>query len=100
MDLHQKHGKIVSGMDAVEDAVKKHKIFLVIVSNDISKKSRENIEYVCTNNCVKLIELKETMASLGNAIGKKNRAIIGIKDKSFSDGIAEKISGGDLLWEK
>ena len=98
--MHQKHGKVVSGMDAVEDAIKKHKVFLVIVSNDISQKSKGNIEYVCTNNCIKLIELKETMEKLGNAIGKKNRAIIGIKDKSFSDGIVEKISGGDLLWEK
>ena len=98
--MHQKLGKVVSGMDAVEDEVKKHKVFLVIVSNDISKKSKENIKYVCTNNCVKLIELNETMDVLGNIIGKKNRAIIGIKDKSFSDGIAGKISGGDLLWEK
>ena len=87
-------------MDAVDDAVKKHTVYLVIVAHDISQKSSENIEYVCTNNGVKLIKLNETMETLGNIIGKKNRAIIGIKDKNFAEGIAKKISGGDLLWEK
>ena len=100
MDLRQKLGKVISGMDAVEEAVKKHKVFLVIVSSDISQKSKENVKYVCTNNCVKLIELNENMENLGNAIGKGNRSVIGIIDKSFSDGIARKIYGGDLLWEK
>ncbi len=84
MDLRQKHGKIVSGMDAVEEGIKNHKINLVIVSEDISDKSKKNIEFVCTNNGVKLIQLS-TMEELGHVIGKKNRAIIGIKDESFSN---------------
>ncbi len=70
-------------MDAVEEEVQKHKIKLVIVAKDISEKSRENIKFVCTNNEVKVIEFS-TMEELGNIIGKKNRAIVGIKDKNFS----------------
>lgn len=81
--MQQKHGKVVSGMDAVEEGVKKHKIKLVIIAKDISEKSSENIKFVCTNNEVKVIEFS-TMEELGNVIGKKNRAIIGIKDKNFS----------------
>lgn len=94
MDWHLELGKVISGMDAVTEAVEKHKVNLVLVTTDISEKSRENIEYVCTKHQVKVIEFKETMENLGKAIGKKNRVIIGIRDKSFSDGIIKKIKRG------
>ena len=83
-------------MDAVIEGIQKHKVYLVIIAEDISEKSKENIEYVCTKNQVKVIEFKVAMDILGNAIGKKNRAIIGIKDKNFSEGITRNISGGDF----
>lgn len=86
----QELGKTVSGMDAVSEAVKKHKVKLVIIATDISEKSKENIKYVCTNNEVSTIELSN-MEELGNAIGKKNRAIIGVTDKSFSERNIKKI---------
>ena len=92
-------------MDAVSEEVEKHKIKLVIIAKDISEKSKENIKYVCTNNKVPVIEFS-TMEILGKTIGKKNRAILGIKDKSFSEGIMNKMkkekkyNGGDLLWVK
>jgi len=88
--LLQELGKIVSGMDAVTEAVKKHKVKLVIIATDISEKSKENIKYVCTNNEVSTIELSN-MEELGNIIGKKNRAIIGVTDKSFSERNIRKI---------
>ncbi len=71
-------------MDAVTEGVKKHKVKLVIIASDTSEKSKENIKYVCTNNEVQTIEFS-TMEELGKIIGKKNRAIIGITDKSFSN---------------
>lgn len=97
--MHQKLGKIVSGMDAVIEAIQKHKVNLVLITSDISDKSKENIEYVCTKHKVRVIKLKCTMNNVGKAIGKKDRAIIGIKDKSFSDGIIKKLSEEDLLYE-
>ena len=71
-------------MDAVVEAIKKHKVKLVIIAIDTSEKSKENIKYVCTNNEISTIEFSN-MEELGNIIGKKNRAIIGITDKSFSE---------------
>ncbi len=70
-------------MDAVIENIKKHKVKLVIIAEDTSEKSKENIKYVCTNNQIQAIEFS-TMEELGNTIGKKNRAIIGVIDKSFS----------------
>lgn len=97
--MQQEHGKLVSGMDATLEGIKKHKVKLVIIASDASEKTKENIKYVCTNNDIKEIEFS-TMEELGNIIGKKNRAIIGIRDESFSKGIMEKYNGGDLLWVK
>ena len=96
LGLAARAGKIVSGMDAVKEKVEKSKVKLVIISEDVSEKSKENIKYVCTNNGVMVIEFS-TMEELGKVIGKRNRAIIGITDKSFSDGIIKKYNGGDLL---
>lgn len=92
-------------MDAVVSDIQKHKIKLVIIACDASEKSKENVKYVCTNNKISVIEFS-TMEELGKTIGKEKRAIIGIKDKNFSEGIVSKIdfsikeiknNGGDLL---
>lgn len=80
-------------MDAVCEAVERKKVKLVIVSADASEKSKKNVKYVCTNNGVCVIELS-TIDDLSRAIGKKNKAIIGITDKNFANGIYEKCNRG------
>ena len=89
----QDHGKIVSGMDAVVSSIEKHKTKLVIVATDASEKTKKNIRYVCTNNEINVIELS-TIEMLSHSIGKNNRAIIGITDSNFSNGILEKCNRG------
>ena len=89
-------GKLVSGMDIVLEEISSKKIKLVILATDTSAKSKENVKYVCTNNEIPVIEFS-TIEELSKTIGKSNRAIIGIKDKNFSEGIIEKYNGGDLL---
>ncbi len=91
--MQQNHGKVVAGMDATVESVKKHKTHLVIVAEDTSEKSKKNIRYVCTNNGINVIELS-TIEILSTSIGKKNKAIIGITDKNFSAGILEKCNRG------
>ena len=93
MDLLLEPGKVISGMDAVCEAVVKKKAKLVIVATDTSEKSKSNINYVCTNNGVCVIELN-TIEELSTAIGKKNKAIICITDKNFANGIYEKCNRG------
>ena len=93
LDLRQDRGKVISGMDAVTESVQKHKSKLVIVAQDTSEKSKKNIKYVCTNNGINVIELS-TIELLSRSIGKRNKAIIGITDKNFSEGILEKCNRG------
>lgn len=91
--LATKSGKVISGMDAVVESVQKHKAKLVIIAVDTSEKSKKNIKYVCTNNDINVIELS-TIERLSNVIGKKNRAILSITDKNFSEGILKKCNRG------
>ena len=91
--LELKLGKVISGMDAVCEGIMKHKVKCVVVATDASDKTKKNIEYVCTNNGVSVIEFS-TIESLSHIIGKTNRAIIGITDKNFSEGFLKNVNGG------
>ena len=80
-------------MEAVCEAIEKHRAKVVIVAKDTSDKSKKNIIYVCTNHKAYVIELS-TIEKLSQVIGKKNRAIICITDKNFASGILKKCKRG------
>lgn len=93
LDLQQNRGKVISGTDAVLESIQKHRAKLVLVAQDASEKTKKNIKYVCTNNGISVIELS-TIENLSHIIGKKNRAIICITDKNFSEGFLKKCNRG------
>ncbi len=97
MGLCARAGKVVSGMEAVCDDLKKNKVKLLIVAADASEKTIQEIRYLAEKKKVTILVLG-TIAENSKAIGKENRAIIGIKDKNISDGI-KKIYGGEAFGE-
>ena len=98
LGLCSKAGKIVSGMDAVSDEIKRNKIKLLIVAEDTSEKTLKNIKYLAEKKNVKFIVIGN-IEDNSKAIGKENRAIIGIKDKNIADGIIKIIYGGEAFGE-
>lgn len=86
LGLATKAGKIVAGFEAVSECVEKKKAKLVIVSIDASEKTKNNIKYVCEKNNVMCMEYGE-ISFLSQAIGKKNKAIIAIRDNNFATAI-------------
>lgn len=97
LGLCARAGKVVSGMDAVSDEVKKNKVKLLIIAEDASLKTVSNIEYLAKRKKIPILVIG-TIEHNSKAIGKQNRAIIGIKDKNISDGI-KKICGGEVFGE-
>lgn len=95
MGLCARSGKIVSGMDAVCDDLKRNKVKLLIVAEDASKKTVQQIRYLAEKKKVQVFIMGK-MVDNSKAIGKENRAIIGIKDKNISEGI-KKICGGEAF---
>lgn len=85
-------------MDAVSDEVKRNKVKLLIVAEDASKKTIENIKYLAEKKNIKVVIIGNIQNN-SKAIGKENRAIIGIKDKNIADGIIKIIYGGEAFGE-
>lgn len=85
-------------MDAVTDDIKRHKVKLIIIAEDASVKTTENIKYLAEKKNIKVVIIGN-IENNSKAIGKENRAIIGIKDKNIADGIIKIIYGGEAFGE-
>ena len=96
MDYLQKHGKISFGADSVENDIKKKTIKLVIVAEDSSNRTKDKFKRICENYDVPIIQFGN-IETLSKAIGKNNKAIIGIKDVNLSKEIKKINNGGDVI---
>ncbi len=96
MDYLQKHGKISFGADSVENDIKKKMIKLVIVAEDSSNRTKDKFKRICENYDVPIIQFGNIEA-LSKAIGKNNKAIIGIKDVNLSKEIKKINNGGEVI---
>ena len=94
LELQLKLEKQYLGFDIVLDGIKRKQVKLVIVANDASEKTMKEIMFVCEKFNVPLI-IFGNIDENSRAIGKKNRASIGIKDKGFANVIQKIINGGE-----
>ncbi|NLW15088.1 MAG: 50S ribosomal protein L7ae [Erysipelothrix sp.] len=81
LGLAQRAGKCVAG-DELLDSISKGKISIVILGNDSSDRTQEQISKKCDYYKVTVVKLlsKEEISS---AIGKYNRVAVGIADRGF-----------------
>lgn len=98
LGIAAKAGKVISGMDLVLEEIAKKHVYLVIVAEDTSEKTIKNIKYYCNKGKVEMI-IYGTIFDNSKAIGKHNKAIIGVKDKNLADAIKKEIHGGGEFGE-
>ena len=96
MDYLQKHGKLSFGADSIENDIKKKTIKLVIVAEDSSNRTKDKFKRICENYDVPIIQFGN-IETLSKAIGKNNKAIIGIKDVNLSKEIKKINNGGEVI---
>ncbi len=96
LGLATKAGKIVFGSEACKSAIEKKKIKLVIIAEDASENTKSNYKRICEKENVPIYEAL-TIEEISNAIGKNNKAIIGISDINFSNEISKIINGGEVI---
>ena len=77
-------GRTVSGMDAVVGALRVGIVFLVIVAEDASEKTKENVSFTAKNEDVPVFSFSERF-TLGKFLGKEERVVCGITDEGFSN---------------
>lgn len=86
--LAARAGKVVSGSDAVKGALRSDNVELLIITKDISRNSLDkllkNIPSEKEITCYSFA----TSDELGYALGKPNRTVAAITDKSFAEGIS------------
>ena len=88
--------EVESGADAVEGIIKKRKVKLVIVAEDAADRTKKNFEYLCAKfNILYIIYGKKD--DLSRAIGKDNKAVIGIKEQNLAKEIHKVICGGEAI---
>ena len=96
--LASRAGKVAYGADRVKELILKKKVYLVIIAEDASINTREKFTNYATENNVKIM-IYGSINENSNSIGKKNKAIIGILNKNFSDEILKIIDGGGTIGE-
>ncbi len=86
----QKAGKLASGEQACEIAIKNNEAYLVILAEDASKNTNKKFNDKCRYKDVPLVVFG-TKQTLGNAIGKVARASIAVTDDKLAYKVAELI---------
>lgn len=80
----------------MEEEIKKKKLTLILVSEEASERTKRKFQILCEQYQVPVITVG-TIEELSKAIGKINKAIIGIKDKNFAEAIKKIYDGGDRI---
>lgn len=88
LGLAQRAGKVVSGEEIVLNAVRSGKCKLVLLATDSSPNTKKKFRDKCLTYDVMLFELGDRN-TIGKAIGKDTRVVIGINDQGFANKIQE-----------
>ncbi|MBR0397396.1 MAG: ribosomal L7Ae/L30e/S12e/Gadd45 family protein [Eubacterium sp.] len=90
LGIAAKAGKAASGETAVEQAVRKGKAALVIISEDASENTGKKFRNLCIRHEVPLLVF-ETKETLGRAIGKGERSSVAVLDTALAEAVRKQI---------
>ncbi len=88
--------KVCFGADSVEERTNKNKVKLLIVAEDASKRTKDKFKKLAEKQNIPII-IKGEIDILSKAIGKSNKAIIGIEDINLSNEIQRINNGGEVI---
>jgi len=90
LGLATKAGKLISGEDTTERALKSGKVYLVILAEDASDNTKNKFINMCSYRNVQ-IRVFGKKDLLGKFTGKNQRSVIAIVDRGFAGHLAEMI---------
>ena len=94
--LAAKARNISYGADSVEIQVKKKKVYLIIVAQDASDRTKERFKNISEKYKIPLIIVGK-IEELSKAIGKSNKAILGVENLNLSKEIQKINNGGEVI---
>jgi len=84
LGLCYRAGKLVHGEEAVLTAMRKGKVQLVFIAADASENTKKRLMDKCAFYQIPY-HVTADRASLGAALGKESRVVIGVTDRGFAD---------------
>ena len=93
LGLATKAGKVTFGQEATKEAIFKRKVKLLIIAEDASNRTKINFLEIAKEKKIPIYVIMN-IEELSNAIGKKNKAVVGLMDFNFSKAIIKIIDGG------
>lgn len=96
LGLAMKAGKIVFGTEACITDIEKGKVKLLMLAKDSAERTKNNFQRICDEKEIPIFEILQ-IEELSKAIGKENKAVVGIKDIGFSKEIMKTINGGEII---
>ena len=87
LGLCARAGRLVSGVQAVDIALKKGEAKIVLIDEDASENTKKQMSDACAHKKTPLITV--SACSLGDAIGKPGRMIAAVTDQSFAGRILQ-----------
>ena len=88
--------KVSYGADSVEMQIKNRKVNLIIVADDASKRTKDKFNKIALQYDIPIIVI-ENIEALSKAIGKSNKAVLGIEDINLSKEIQKINNGGEAI---
>ncbi|MCX7711831.1 MAG: ribosomal L7Ae/L30e/S12e/Gadd45 family protein [Clostridia bacterium] len=102
LGLATKAGKVVSGDETCERAIKSGKVFLTLIARDASENTKKKFSDICSYRKVELRFFGEK-EMLGRYTGKEIRSVICILEQGFAKRLMEMLdeceSGGVRIVE-
>ena len=96
MGLAARAREVCFGADSVELQIKKKKVYLIIVAKDASNRTKDKFRNISDEYDIPII-IEGEIEILSKAIGKSNKAIIGIEDSHLASEIQKINNGGELI---
>ena len=87
LTLSKKANKLMMGFDVVKEAVLNQTAKLVLLTNDVSPKTRKEVAFLCRNQSVKIVTLPYQMDEIWYLLGKK-AGVMAITEAGFATKIS------------
>lgn len=100
LSLATKAGKVLSGEDTCERAVKSGKVDLILIAGDASDNTKKKFSDICKFNGIEIRYFGEKQL-IGKFTGKELRSVVAVTDSGFAGNLVELIdrhnmeSGGE-----
>lgn len=96
LGLATRAGQTVFGTEACNKAIEKNSVKLIIIAKNASERTKMNFNNICNSKKIPILEIL-TIDEISKAIGKSNKAVVGVKNINFSNEIIKINNGGEAI---